>query len=121
MSVPRHTLTRPCSSLVAGAGLSVDVILILGFSSIFADAVSMGAGDAMSTKAENDYILAEKKREEWCVSLLSGCRVCQPGTHVCVTSRLARAGSSTTRPRARSRKWLTCMSARACLARTRKW
>lgn len=53
---------------VPGAGLSVDVILILGFSSIFADAVSMGAGDAMSTKAENDYIMAEKKREEWCVA-----------------------------------------------------
>jgi len=44
--------------------------MILGFSSIFADAVSMGAGDAMSTKAENDYILAEKSREEWCVSWL---------------------------------------------------
>jgi vacuolar iron transporter family protein len=49
----------------AGGGLSVDVILILGFSSVFADAVSMGVGDALSTKAENEYILAEKRREEW--------------------------------------------------------
>ena len=47
----------------AGGGLSVDVILILGFSSVFADAVSMGVGDALSTKAENEYILAEKRRE----------------------------------------------------------
>eukprot|EP00942_MAST-04A_sp_MAST-4A-sp1_P009857 g9857.t1 len=49
----------------AGGGLSVDVILILGFSSVIADAISMGVGDALSSKAENEYILAEKRREEW--------------------------------------------------------
>lgn len=49
----------------AGGGLGIDVIMILGFSSIFADAVSMGMGDALSTKAENDYIMAERKREAW--------------------------------------------------------
>lgn len=49
----------------AGGGLGVEVIMILGFSSIFADALSMGMGDALSTKAENEYILAEKKREAW--------------------------------------------------------
>ena len=48
-----------------GGGLSVDVILILGFSSVLADALSMGVGDALSTKAENEYILMEKRREEW--------------------------------------------------------
>ena len=48
-----------------GGGLSVDVILILGFSSVIADAVSMGVGDALSTKAENEYIHMEKRREEW--------------------------------------------------------
>ena len=50
-------------AVVAGAvggGLGTDVILILGFSSVFADAVSMGIGDALSTKSENDYILMEK-------------------------------------------------------------
>ena len=57
-----------------GAGLSVEVILILGFSSIFADAVSMGAGDAMSTKAENDYIMMERKREKWFVCCGVGIR-----------------------------------------------
>lgn len=49
----------------AGGGLSVDVILILGFSSVFADAISMGVGDALSTKSENEYILAERAREVW--------------------------------------------------------
>lgn len=48
-----------------GGGLSVEVILILGFSNIFADAFSMGMGDALSTKAEHEYIRAERKREEW--------------------------------------------------------
>ena len=48
-----------------GGKLSVDTILILGFSSVVADAISMGVGDALSTKSENEYILAEKKREQW--------------------------------------------------------
>lgn len=48
-----------------GGGLGTEVILVLGFSNILADAMSMGVGDALSTKAENEYILAEKKREEW--------------------------------------------------------
>jgi len=48
-----------------GGGLSVDVILILGFSNLIADGFSMGFGDALSSKAENEYILSEKKREEW--------------------------------------------------------
>uniref|UniRef100_A0A7S1CNE0 Uncharacterized protein n=1 Tax=Bicosoecida sp. CB-2014 TaxID=1486930 RepID=A0A7S1CNE0_9STRA len=55
-------------AVVAGAvggGLSVDVILILGFSSVFADALSMGVGDALSSKAENEFIMLERSREEW--------------------------------------------------------
>ena len=43
-----------------GGNLSTGVILVLGFSNIFADALSMGVGDALSTKAENEYILKEK-------------------------------------------------------------
>lgn len=75
-----HWLTvfgvRVCVRILVfpGAGLSVEVILILGFSSIFADAVSMGAGDAMSTKAENDYIMMERKREKWFVCCGVGIR-----------------------------------------------
>jgi len=49
----------------SGGGLGTDVILILGFSNIFADALSMGMGDALSTKAENDHILQEREREKW--------------------------------------------------------
>lgn len=55
-------------AVVAGAvggDLGVDVILILGLSSVFADAVSMGVGDALSTHSENEYILMEKERETW--------------------------------------------------------
>ena len=49
----------------AGGGLGVDIILILGFSSVFADAISMGVGDALSEKAEAEYVLAERAREKW--------------------------------------------------------
>lgn len=48
-----------------GAGLSRQVLLILGFSSLIADAFSMGMGDALSTKAEHQYIQNERDREEW--------------------------------------------------------
>jgi DNA damage-binding protein 1 len=49
----------------SGGGLGTNVILILGFSNIFADALSMGMGDALSTKAENEHILNERRREAW--------------------------------------------------------
>lgn len=55
-------------AIVAGASggsLGVETILILGFSNIFADALSMGVGDALSSKAEAEYIKAERKREQW--------------------------------------------------------
>lgn len=49
----------------AGGGLSVSAVLVLGFSNIFADALSMGVGEFLSSKANNEWILSEKKREEW--------------------------------------------------------
>mmetsp|Transcript_3984 Transcript_3984/g.6274 ORF Transcript_3984/g.6274 Transcript_3984/m.6274 type:complete len:309 (-) Transcript_3984:179-1105(-) len=49
----------------AGGGLSPSVVLVLGFSNIFADALSMGVGEFLSSKANNEWILSEKKREEW--------------------------------------------------------
>lgn len=55
-------------AVVAGATgghLDTSVILILGVSNMFADAVSMGMGDAISTKAENEMILMERDREKW--------------------------------------------------------
>jgi predicted PilT family ATPase len=38
---------------------------VLGFSNIFADALSMGVGEYLSSQAHNEYVLAEKRREEW--------------------------------------------------------
>jgi len=55
-------------AIVAGATggtLSPSVVLILGFSNIFADALSMGVGEFLSSKAENEWILSERKREQW--------------------------------------------------------
>ena len=55
-------------AVVAGAGgggLSVPVVLIMGFSSLVADALSMGVGDALSSKAEVEVAVRERRREEW--------------------------------------------------------
>ena len=49
----------------AGGNLSTQVILVLGFSNIFADALSMGVGEFLSSKAENEWILSERNREAW--------------------------------------------------------
>eukprot|EP00527_Entomoneis_sp_CCMP2396_P004931 CAMPEP_0198142874 /NCGR_PEP_ID=MMETSP1443-20131203/5545_1 /TAXON_ID=186043 /ORGANISM="Entomoneis sp., Strain CCMP2396" /LENGTH=287 /DNA_ID=CAMNT_0043805987 /DNA_START=227 /DNA_END=1090 /DNA_ORIENTATION=+ len=49
----------------AGGNLSPEVVLILGFSNIFADALSMGVGEFISSKANNEWILSERRREEW--------------------------------------------------------
>jgi len=55
-------------AVVAGAGgggLSVSTVLIMGFSSLVADALSMGVGDALSSKAESEVIVRERARERW--------------------------------------------------------
>jgi len=49
----------------AGGGFGVEVVLVLGFSNMFADALSMGMGDTLSTKAQNAAIMKEREREEW--------------------------------------------------------
>ena len=49
----------------AGGHLSVETVLILGVSNIFADALSMGVGEFLSSKANNEWILSERRREEW--------------------------------------------------------
>lgn len=51
----------------AGGRLPVQVVLVLGFSNIFADAFSMGMGEFLSSKAHNEFVLKEKDRETWCV------------------------------------------------------
>ncbi|MEX2578640.1 MAG: VIT1/CCC1 transporter family protein [Verrucomicrobiales bacterium] len=50
---------------VAGASLSANVILILGFANLVADGVAMAFGDFLSTRAERQYQAAERTREEW--------------------------------------------------------
>ena len=55
-------------AVVAGAGgggLSVSVVMIMGFSSLVADALSMGVGDALSSKAEGEVAERERAREKW--------------------------------------------------------
>ena len=45
--------------------MSPNVVLVLGFSNIFADALSMGVGEFLSSKANNEWILSERARENW--------------------------------------------------------
>lgn len=49
----------------AGGGFGIDVILVLGFANMFADALSMGMGDTLSTMASNEAVLKERAREQW--------------------------------------------------------
>jgi len=49
----------------AGGSLSPSVVLVLGFSNVFADALSMGVGEFLSSKAHNEWVLSERKREQW--------------------------------------------------------
>ena len=50
---------------VAGAHLATAVVLILGFANLIADGLSMAIGDYLSTKAEQHYHQAERRREQW--------------------------------------------------------
>lgn len=52
-------------SSTAGAKLPVQVVIILGIANLLADGVSMGVGDYLSSKAEIDYALTERRRELW--------------------------------------------------------
>jgi VIT1/CCC1 family predicted Fe2+/Mn2+ transporter len=50
---------------VAGAQLTSGVVLVLGFANLIADGLSMAIGDYLSTKSEQEYHRAERRREEW--------------------------------------------------------
>lgn len=52
-------------SASAGAGFSLQVILLMGFANLIADAISMGFGDFLSEQAELDHAKKERKREMW--------------------------------------------------------
>ena len=49
----------------SGGSFSTEVILALGLSSLVADAMSMGVGDALSSKGEMEAALREREREAW--------------------------------------------------------
>jgi len=48
---------------VAGASLTANIVLILGFANLFADAVSMGAGDYLSSKAKKEFTDGQRKKK----------------------------------------------------------
>jgi vacuolar iron transporter family protein len=50
---------------VAGANLPAGVVLILGAANLIADGLSMAIGDYLSTRSEQEYHRAERRREEW--------------------------------------------------------
>jgi hypothetical protein len=53
--------------------LASSTILILGAANLVADGLSMGVGDFLSSKAENDFKILERRRELWeCENYLDG-------------------------------------------------
>ena len=50
---------------VSGAALSPAIVLIMGFANLFGDGLSMGIGNYLGTKSEQEYVNKEKERESW--------------------------------------------------------
>ena len=48
-----------------GANLDSKYIIAIGFANLFADGISMGVGDYLSSYFEHKYILSEKEKEEY--------------------------------------------------------
>ncbi|KOB87597.1 hypothetical protein PFDG_03767, partial [Plasmodium falciparum Dd2] len=48
-----------------GAKITPTQVIIIGIGNLFANAISMGFSDYTSSTAQRDFMLAEKKREEW--------------------------------------------------------
>jgi len=49
----------------AGGGFGPNIVIVMGISSLLADALSMGVGDALSSKAETEVAKREQQREKW--------------------------------------------------------
>ena len=49
----------------AGADLSPGAVLAMGLSNVLADALSMGAGEYLSSRSYNNYVRTELARETW--------------------------------------------------------
>jgi DNA damage-binding protein 1 len=52
-----------CASM--GGGLATEVLLVVGFSMIIAQALNIGIGEYLSSKAHRQFVLAEKRRAMW--------------------------------------------------------
>lgn len=52
-------------SSTTGSSLDRNVVLLLGIANLVADGLSMGLSDYVSSQSEYEYILNERKREEW--------------------------------------------------------
>eukprot|EP00041_Stephanoeca_diplocostata_P039755 m.1637712 g.1637712 ORF g.1637712 m.1637712 type:complete len:304 (-) comp26088_c0_seq1:204-1115(-) len=50
---------------IAGADLKTEVVLVMGFANLLADAVSMAFGEYISGDAEQRYVKHERDREAW--------------------------------------------------------
>ena len=50
---------------ISGSDLQAAVVLVLGFSKLVGDGISMGMGDFLSEKAEIDFTKSELEREKW--------------------------------------------------------
>jgi len=48
-----------------GGKQSIEVVIVLSLANLVADALSMGVGDFLSSRAEFAHAVAEKKREQW--------------------------------------------------------
>ncbi|KNG77884.1 integral membrane protein [Plasmodium falciparum IGH-CR14] len=48
-----------------GAKITPTQVIIIGIGNLFANAISMGFSEYTSSTAQRDFMLAEKKREEW--------------------------------------------------------
>ncbi len=58
---------------VAGASLSPNIVLILGFANLLADGLAMAIGNYLGTKSEQEYVAKERAMEEWEIEHLPDC------------------------------------------------
>lgn len=50
---------------VAGASLSPEIVIMMGFANLLSDGISMDLGDYLSESAEIEYTRSERDREQW--------------------------------------------------------
>ena len=51
--------------IFSGGEFNWHIVLVMGFSTIAANALSLGAGEYLSSKAHREFIQVEKRRETW--------------------------------------------------------